>query len=82
MFEWVIGNNTIVAWVSSAVLSIGAIWTILSKYRSKIRKVMRIAIETLDVIDAIDRASEDRKFTAEEIEHIRLEMNELIRAVK
>ena len=75
-------QNQIIAWVSSILLTIGTVWAVVERLSPKIRKVIKIAKETIDVIDITLDSASDRKLTREEIENIRVQINELLDAIK
>lgn len=74
--------HQIVAWVSSIILTIGVVWKAVEKFSPKIRRGLKITDETLDILNAILDAVEDKKITKEEIEHIIKQIEELQEVLK
>jgi hypothetical protein len=72
----------ILAWVSSAVLGIGVVWKFVGMYKGKIRKAVRVAAETLDVLNSIIDAIDDKVITKAEIELIIDEVKQLQAVLK
>lgn len=69
--------NQLVAWISSLILTASVVWKIVERYSPKIRQGLKITDETLDIINAVLDAMEDRKITKEEIENIVKQIEEL-----
>ena len=54
----------------------------MEKFSPKIRRGLKITDETLDILNAILDAVEDKKITKEEIEHIIKQIEELQEVLK
>ena len=72
----------IIAWISSFVLGIGVVWKIIEKYSPKVRKALKISAETLELLNHILEATDDKKITKEEVEKIMLAVEDLQAALK
>jgi hypothetical protein len=71
-----------VSWVSSLVLGMSVVWKFVEKNGPKVRKALRIADETLDVVNAILDASSDKRITADELKVIVAQVEELREALQ
>jgi hypothetical protein len=78
---WIVQNQTI-DWVSSLILSMGVVGAFLSKYSPKIRKASKIAAKTLDVINSILDATDDKVITKLEVEAILAQVEKLQEVLK
>lgn len=72
----------IIAWVSSLILTAGVVWKVVERFGPKVRQGLKITNETLDILNSILDAVEDRKITKEEIETIVREIEELQAVLK
>lgn len=72
----------VVAWLSSLILGMSVVWRFVEKNGPKVRKALRIADETLDVVNAILDASSDKRITAAELKVIVAQVEELREALK
>lgn len=70
------------AWASSVILGMGIVWKFVEKNGPKVRKALRIADETLDVVNAILDASSDKRITAAELKVIVAQVEELREALQ
>ena len=70
------------AWIGSFILGMGVVWRVVEQYKGRVRQGLIIANETLDVINAVLRAIDDKKITKEEVEEILLEIQSLQHALK
>ena len=75
-------QNNILAWISSLLLGIGVVWHFIDKYKAKVRKAVKVAHESLEMIDDILDAIEDHKITTEEIEKIAKDAEKLKAALE
>ena len=83
--EWItnwLTSNSVLAWIGTIIVSIGAVGTLITKYGSKIRKAIKITNEVLDVVEAILAAADDKDITKEEIEIIAEQVAELQAVLK
>ena len=81
IMNW-IGQNTIVAWVSSTILGMSAVGILINKYGPKIRKASKVAEKSLCIVNKLLDTIEDRKVTKEEVEALLLEVTELQEILK
>lgn len=65
-----LGQNQVVAWVSSLILSMSAVGVLINKYGPKIRKASKVTAHLLDLVNGILDAAEDKTITKEEVELI------------
>jgi hypothetical protein len=72
----------IVAWISSIVLGIGVVWKLVERYSPKVRKALKITTETLELLDTLLDAIEDKQVTKEEVEGIIQKVQDLQTALK
>jgi len=75
-------GTQILAWLSSLIIGSGVVWGFISRYKGKIGRALRITKETLDVLDGIMIAVEDKKITKQELEQIMAQVEELQDALK
>jgi hypothetical protein len=75
-------ENQFFAWIASYVVGIGVVAVFIEKNLGKVRKAIKIADETLDVLNSILDASEDKRITAKELEVIMAQVTELQAALK
>ena len=65
-----IGQNQVVAWISSLVLSMSAVGVLINKYGPKIRKASKVTAHILELVNGILDAADDKQITKEEVELI------------
>ena len=63
-----IGQNQVVAWISSLVLSMSAVGVLINKYGPKIRKASKVTAHILELVNGILDAAEDKQISKEEVE--------------
>jgi hypothetical protein len=69
IMNW-IGQNQVIAWISSLVLSMSAVGVLINKYGPKIRKASRVIEHVLSLINEVLNATDDRVISREEVELI------------
>ena len=69
VMNW-IGQNQVVAWIGSLVLSMSAVGVLINKYGPKIRKASKVTAHILELVNGILDAAEDKQITKEEVELI------------
>lgn len=71
-----------IAWTASLIISSGAVWGFMTKYSPKIRKASKVAAKTLELINDVLDASDDKVVTKEEVEKILAHVSELREVLK
>lgn len=74
--------HQIAAWVGSIIITVPIVWKFAVKYSPKVKKVLKISDEALDVVNKILEACEDKNISKAEVETILKEYNELQEALK
>ena len=72
----------IAATLGSFVLGIGVVWKVVEKFSPKIKKYISIASESLELVDKVLKAVEDKKIDDLEIVEIRKQAEDLMAALK
>jgi hypothetical protein len=72
----------IVGTIVSFILGIGVVWKAVEKFSPKIKKYISIASESLELLDKVLKAVEDKKVDDTEIADIRKQAEDLMAALK
>ena len=81
ILKW-LASNQILAWVTTAILTIGGIGALLKKYIPVVRRYIKITKEGIDVIDALCDALEDGEVNKEEVAKVLKEAAEFKASLK